>query len=231
MDRLTRKELKTDKFAVEVEHTFEYVSAHRRDIVRYGSLGLAVALIAGGVWYHFSRQKAGRQRDLAEALQVEGAPVGASTPWAQSFPTQQAKHAEAIKRFAGVASKYSGTEEGLIAATYLGAIQAEEGRLAEAEKSFKLVADSGNRDYGSLAQLSLAQIYFSSNRAALGEKVLRSLIENPTVFVSKEQATVALARALAATKPAEARKLLESLKGERQAVSQIALTLLAELPQ
>jgi len=77
----------------------------------------------------------------------------------------------------------------------------------------------------------LAQIYFSSNRAALGEKVLRSLIENPTVFVSKEQATVALARALAATKPAEARKLLESLKGERQAVSQIALTLLAELPQ
>jgi hypothetical protein len=48
--------------------------------------------------------------------------------------------------------------------------------------------------------------------------------------VSKEQAAVALARAIAVSKPAEARKLLEPLRTERPAISQLAITLLSELP-
>jgi len=61
--------------------------------------------------------------------------------------------------------------------------------------------------------------------------MLRGLIQNPTILVSKEQATLALARLLAASRPAEARKLLEPLvKEKRQAVSRNAETLLVSLP-
>jgi hypothetical protein len=35
LDRHTRKDLKTDKFAVEVGHTFDYISEHRSQVKRY----------------------------------------------------------------------------------------------------------------------------------------------------------------------------------------------------
>ncbi|HVP00217.1 MAG TPA: hypothetical protein VMT15_19235, partial [Bryobacteraceae bacterium] len=58
----------------------------------------------------------------------------------------------------------------------------------------------------------------------------RDLMDHPTEFVSKEQATISLARFLAPKKPAEARKLLEPLRTQPGAVSQVALTLIGELP-
>ena len=36
MSRITRKELKTDKFALEVEHTVSLFEQHRQEIIRYG---------------------------------------------------------------------------------------------------------------------------------------------------------------------------------------------------
>jgi hypothetical protein len=60
--------------------------------------------------------------------------------------------------------------------------------------------------------------------------LLRALYDKPTVFVSKEQAAIALARAISTTKPAEARKLLEPLRTGRPAISQTAITLLSQLP-
>jgi hypothetical protein len=74
-----------------------------------------------------------------------------------------------------------------------------------------------------LAKLSLAQIYFSDGRTAQGETALRELIAKPTVFVSKEQATIMLARFLGPTKPEEARKLLEPLITVPGGVSQVAV--------
>ena len=80
--------------------------------------------------------------------------------------------------------------------------------------------------YAALGKLSLAQVYLSAGRNADAEKLLRSLYEKPSVSVSKEQAAIALARAIAVSKPAEARKLLEPLRSQRPAISQTAITLL-----
>jgi hypothetical protein len=57
------------------------------------------------------------------------------------------------------------------------------------------------------------------------------LIAKPTVYVSKDQATITLARFLTATNPAEARRLLEPLRATPGTVGQVALGLLAEIPQ
>jgi hypothetical protein len=66
-------------------------------------------------------------------------------------------------------------------------------------------------------------------READGEKILRRLMDHPTVFVSKEQATISLARYLAKKNPAEARKLLKPLVTETGAVSQEAVSLLGQM--
>ena len=146
------------------------------------------------------------------------------------YPTEAAKSAAAEKVFKDIVAKYSGYDEATIAASYLGAVSMDQNKLADAEKYFQTAADSSDKNLASVGKLSLAQVYLTGNRQADAEKLLRSLYENPTSFVSKEQAAIALARALVNTKPAEARKLLDPLRTERPAVSQAAITLIGKLP-
>jgi predicted negative regulator of RcsB-dependent stress response len=232
VDRITRKELKSDKFAQELGLTVNFFEKHRKDALRYGGAALLIVVLALGYMYYSRSRHAARESALFQAMQAQGAPVGAASQAGQlSFPTQQAKDDEVAKRFSDLRSSYSGSDEATVAGYYLAAIKAGQGKLAEAEKGFLEVASSGNGNYASLAKLTLAQIYFSDGRADQGEKTLRELIDNPTVLVTKDQATLALARALAAKKPAEARKLLQPYLGKSGSSAQVAANLNAAIPE
>ena len=230
MSRITRKELKTDKFALEVEHGISFFEEHRNEAVKYGAIAIGLVVLIVGYTIYQRGQHVNREQALAAAIHVQEAPIGVAAPGVQAFPTQEAKDQESIRVFTEVQTKYSGTAEGEIAQYYLGSIKADQGKLADAEKLFQEVAQKGDDKYASLAKLSLAQIYFADGRADQGEKVLRDLIANPTIFVSSDQATISLARLLAPKKPAEARKLIDPLRTRQGPVGQVALTLLAELP-
>jgi predicted negative regulator of RcsB-dependent stress response len=229
--RITRKELKTDKFALEVGHTFDFFEEHRAKIARYGAIVAAVVVLVLGYTVYARHQRGLRSSALAKAILVQEASVGPmAMPGNLSFPTQEAKDQAAMKAFSDVESQYSGSDEAAIAEYYLAAIKADQGKLSDAEKSFLNVAQRGGDRYGSLAKLSLAQIYFSDGRVDLAEKTLRELIDHPTIFVSRDQATITLARYLMYKKPAEARKLLDPLRSQAGAAGQAAITLLGELP-
>jgi len=135
-----------------------------------------------------------------------------------------------VKAFSDVAAKYSGSNEGAVAEYYLGSSAANNGKLAAAEVALKEVIDSGNANYASLAKLTLAAVYQSEHRQADGEKLLQSLIDDPTDFVSKEEATLALARYVAPTDPERARKLLTPLRTARPSISRLASEELNSLP-
>ena len=231
MARISRKELKTDKFALEVEHTFTFFGHHQKELIRYGAIAVAVILLVIVGLYYQRQQHAAREAALAKAIQVQEAPVGPPGQGAPiTFATQEAKDQEAIKVFSELQAKYSGSDEGQIAQYYLGSITADQGKLAEAEKRFQEVVQKGNANYASIAKLAIAQICFSDGRNDQGEKMLRELMDKPTIFVSKEQAAITLARALMHTKPAEARKLLDPIRTQVGAAGQVALSLYGELP-
>jgi predicted negative regulator of RcsB-dependent stress response len=228
--RITRKELKTDKFALEVEHTVTFFEEHQQQLIRYGGIAVAAVALIIGYSIYSGRQHTAREAALSHAIEVQEAPVGGlSANGGLTFPDQDAKDKEAIKVFSDITNKYSGSMEAEVAQYYLGAILADQGKLALAEKSFQEAAQKGNAQYSSLAKLSLAQIYFSDGRDSQGEAILRDLIAHPTVFVSSEQATITLARYLAIKKPAEARKLLDPLRTQPGAVSEVVLTMLGEM--
>lgn len=232
MARITRKELKTDKFALEVEHTVTFFEEHQKEIVRYGIIAAAVILAVVGYGLYSRSRGASRAAALAQAIQVQEAPVSTgSLNGGLSFPTQQAKDAAAIKVFTNVKNDYSGSAEAQIAQYYLGSIAADQGKMAEAEKTFQELAEKGNAQYSSLAKLSLAQVYFVEGRVDQAEKILRDVMAHPTVFVSSDQAALTLARYLVAKNPAEARKLLEPLRAKPGAVGQVAVTLYGDLQQ
>jgi hypothetical protein len=230
VSRITRKELKTDKFALEVEHGISFFEHHKDEAVKYGAIAIGVAVLIVGYTIYQRSQHGTRQQLLTGAIRVQEAPVGQSGNGGLAFPTQEAKDQESVRVFTDIEARYSGSAEGLIAQYYLGSIKADQGKLAEAEKLFQEVARKGDEKYASLSKLSLAQIYFADGRADQGEKVMRDLIAKPTIFVSTDQATISLARFLAVRKPAEARKLLDPLRIRQGTVGQVALSLLAEMP-
>jgi len=230
VDSVHRKQLKHDKFVEQVGHSVEYAAEHRDQMMKWGAAALAVLVVAVGVYWYFSYHHRVRQEALHNAMQTYEAGVGASgNEFLKSFPAQEEKDKAVVKDLSEVANKYSGKEEGRIAQYFLGLYHADKGNLTEAEKQLKPVAESGKDAYASQAKLSLAQIYDSMGRQADAEKLLRSIIDDPTILVSKEQATIALAKVLAKKNPAEARKLLEPLRAERGPVSRAALTALGEM--
>jgi predicted negative regulator of RcsB-dependent stress response len=232
VDRVTRKELKTDKFAQEVGHAAEYVGHHRKQFIWYGVVAVAVVLVVVAALYYRRTQRAVRQADLGAALRLQQAEIGpGSNPLIATFPNLSEKQKAVTNALNNVINKHSGSDEAAVAQYLMGANAADTGRTADAEKAFRQVIDSGSEDYASLAKLSLAQLYEAQGKTAEAEKLLQSLINAPTVLVSKEQATIALARLYANTKTAEARKLLEPLRTQSGAVSRAALTALSELPK
>lgn len=226
MDKLTRKELKSDKFALEVQHSVRYVSGHREQLLRWGTPALAIVLIVVAVFYYRNYEHAARQEALHQAMRIQNANVGPSqNEYVLMFPTEQARKTAVLKAWRELAAKYPGTEEGRIAEFFLGTNASDDGNLPEAEKHFKASVDSGNGPYASLAKLALAQIYAGEGKVNEGAQLLQSLMDHPTVLVSKETATLALADILKTTDPKRAKKLVEPLRtSTRSAVSKAAIT-------
>lgn len=233
MDRATHKLLKSDKFALEVQHGVEYVTGHRQMLARYGAIAAGVLVVILAVYFYMRYQGGVRQEAFLAAQRIETAAVGpAQNEYQLAFPTQADKDKAANKSWSELAVKYGGSDEGILANFYLGGHAADNGNLAEAAKRFQVVVDDGSTNYSSLAKLALAQVYASQNKIADAKKLLQSLIDHPTATVSKEQATIALGRLIAATDPQAARKLVEPLRAsERPPVSRAALSFLSELPK
>ncbi len=232
MDRLTRHDLKSDKFVTEVAHTVEYVEEHRSQLIKYAGIALAVLVIAAGAWYFTKTRREGRMADLKQAFRTYNAVIGESNnPAVKSFPTEEARQKAIVAEITPIATKYSGSEEGAVASYLLGVNAADQGRMDESEKLLKTAIADGGTQYASLAKLALADVYAAQGKPADAEKLLRELVNSPTVLVSKDQATISLARVLSKSKPDEARKLLEPLRSETGAGSRMAVRMLAELPQ
>ena len=108
MDSKLRHQLKTDRFAVEVEHSIEYVAGHTKQVVQWAALGVVAIAVAGGVWWWMSSQHSARQLQLARAIEAVEAPVSAQpTPGVLAFKTEDERIAEARKLLQPLASDKS----------------------------------------------------------------------------------------------------------------------------
>jgi tetratricopeptide (TPR) repeat protein len=232
--KLTRKELKTDKFAEEVTHSLAFLSGHRRQAILYGAGGLVLVLLIAGIFFYRRNAAQDRQAALTAALRISSASIG--TPSGPDdvrvmFPTQAAKEEAERKAFQELSAKYPSSNEAAVAEYQIGVLDANAGNLDAAAKHFQAAITYGDTEYSAIAKLSLAQVYVGQGKTGEVETLLRDLIAHPTLLVSKEQATLMLAKAISDSKPEEARNLLEPLeKDTRTTISQNAAELLAALP-
>jgi predicted negative regulator of RcsB-dependent stress response len=233
VDKLTRKELKTDKFAIEVQHSVEFVSQHRREMMLWAVPAVAVVLIVGAIFWYRNYQHNAREEALHAAMLVQNSTVGpAPSQYVVAFPTAAARETAVVKSWGDLAGKYPGTEEGDIAEFFLGTNAADVGNLPDAVKHFKAAIDSGSGPYASEAKLALAQVYAAQGKLNDGVQLIQSVIDHPTVMVSKDAATLALADLIKSSDPKRARGLVDPLRtSTRSAVSKAAITLDSSLSQ
>jgi predicted negative regulator of RcsB-dependent stress response len=230
--RITRKELKSDKFAQEVGLTVNFFEEHRQDLARYGGIALVVALLAVGYGYYSRHRHAVRQEALYKAIETSEAQIGPPPEsGALSFPTEQARNEQTVKLFTDLTNQYGGSAEATISDYFLGSLKADQGDFAGAEKYLLEAAQKGDDKYASLAKLSLAQVYYQESRSDQGEKMLRDLMAHPTIFVSADQAAIVLARQIMPKSPAEARKLLQPIASKSGGTGQAATDLISQIPQ
>lgn len=232
MDKTHRKELKTDEFAVATEHAISYAATHRQQVIRYGGLALAVLLVAGAAYWFIQSRAAERQAALRDVYVAREATVGPEPQNGalKAFSSQALKDEATSKAINDLIERFPGTEEASIALFQKATILADKGNIAESRKVYEQLAATGG-DLGSLAKFSIAQALVSEGKLAEGEKIFNELIGTPSIMVSKEQATMALARAIMGTRPDDARKLIEPLRiHPRNQVSRNAIALLGEIP-
>lgn len=170
MKTAERQHLKSNEVADIVSRFKETLDTAGPQVGRLLLAGLAVLLVVGGyfTWRNYAATQA--QAMLAEALAVDTAPVVPPPPPAQpgqpapqpppagSFPTEQARREAALAKFSAAAAAHPSTDAGMLARYRAASIYAELGKLGDAEREFKAVADSGGALYGQMAKLGLADL-------------------------------------------------------------------------
>lgn len=229
---LSRRDLKQDAFSARVQGSVISLTQHKREVVRYGGIALAVILVAAGVWYFRSAQTSVRQQALGEAMTVYTGTIGGTpAPGVPNYPTEAAKDDAVIKAFTKITRDYSGSSEAYIAEYYLAGKSSDAGKVDEARKQYQDVVDHANADESALAKFALAQVDLSANHVAEGQALLKDLMDHPSDLVSKNQATLTYAKSIAATNSDEARKLLIQVAAQGSDGAQQASAAMAELPR
>ena len=228
---LSRKELKQDNVALKVEATTHFLVTHRPLVTRIAIAILAILVVGLGSWFFMSSRRDAREQALGSALAMENAPVGAAPPnGGLSFPSDLAKADAVRKAFNSIVTQDAGSEEAYAAEYYLAGHDIANGKIDDGLKKYDDVASKADVDYASLAKLGKAQVLFSLGRSSEAQAVLKDLMAHPTAMVSKEQASITLAKGIAGTQPEEARKLLLPIANEHSDISEAAVTALGELP-
>jgi TolA-binding protein len=236
----TRHQLKQDAFSRvtidAAEKTAHWTVEHRSTVI-YSTVAVVVVLAAViGGWYYLNTQDEKASLELAQAvrtMEMQLRPVGA--PEQPDFPTFTSAKDRALaaqKKFQAIVDKYPHTHTADMAHYFLGVTAANLQDNAAAERDFKEVISSGNREVASVAKSALASLYGQTNRVKEAVALYQELINKPTVSVSKVTAELQLAELYQnSNQPLDAKRLYEQIKKENPGaeVSQLVTQKLAEL--
>jgi TolA-binding protein len=236
----TRRQLKQDAFSrvtIEAaERTAHWTVEHRSTLIISVAV-VAIVLAAGiGGWYYLSAQDEKASLELSQAVRTMETPLRpAGAPEQPDFPsfTSGKERAEAArKQFQAIVDKYPHTRTADMAHYFLGVTAADLSDNNTAERNFKDVAASGNKDISSVAKFALASLYGQTNRVKEAVPIYQELISKPTVTVNKVTAQLQLAELYQnSNQPLDAKRIYEEVKKENPGneAGQLASQKLAEL--
>jgi predicted negative regulator of RcsB-dependent stress response len=133
-------------------------------------------------------------------------------PGVRTYPSAVARAKAAHAEFLKVADSFGSTAAGKNALYFAGLTDMEMGNTAAAETTLKKVADHGDRNLSSLADIALVGLYRQSGRTSDAIDLLKHLVSNPTTAVPAGQANLELASIYEKTNPGQAKQIYAQLK-------------------
>lgn len=236
----TRHQLKQDAFSRvtidAAEKTAHWTVEHRSTVV-ISAVVVIVLLAAGtGGYFYLTAQDEKASLELSQAVRTMGTQLRpAGTPAQPEFPTfasAKERSEAARKQLQAIVDKYPHTRSADMAHYFLGVTASDLSDNNAAERNFKEVASTGNRDLASVAKFALAALYGQTNRTKDAVALYQELINKPTTSVSKVTAQLELAELYQnSNQPLDAKRTYETIKKENPTgeANQIATQKLAEL--
>lgn len=236
----TRHQLKQDAFSRvtldAAERTADWSAEHRSTLIIGTIVVLLVLGLGIGGWYYLGAQNEKASFDLSQAVRTLNTPLRqAGAPEQPDFPTFSSvkeRNEAAQKQFQAIVDKYPHTRTADMAHYFLGVTATNLGDNAAAERNFKQVISSGNREVTSVAKSALASLYSQTNRPKDAIALYQELINKPTTSVGKVSAQLQLAEVYQnSNQPLDAKKLYEQVKKDnpQSEAGQLASQKLAEL--
>ena len=219
----TRHQLKQDAFSratIEAaEKTAHWTVEHRSTLIVSVIAAVVVLAAAIGGWYYFSVQDEKASLDLTQAVRTLDTPLRPpGSPQQPDFPTFESakgRNEAAKKQFQAIVDKYPHTRTADMAHYFLGVTAENLSDNATAERDFKDIASSGNRELSSISKFALAALYGQTNRTKDAVSLYQELINKPTASVSKVTAQLELADLYQnSNQPLDAKRIYEQVKKE-----------------
>ncbi len=236
----TRHQLKQDAFSrvtIDAAEKTAHWTVEHRSTLMISVVALAIVLAAGiGGWYYLSAQDEKASFELSQAvrtmdtqLRLAGTPA---QPDILSFTSSKERAEAATKKFQAIVDKYPHTRTADMAHYFLGVNAANLSDNPTAERNFKEVISSGNREVAAVAKTALASLYGQTNRTKEATALYQELINKPTASVSKVAAQLQLAELYqSSNQPLDAKRIYEQVKKENPGAEagQLATQKLSEL--
>jgi len=229
-----RHQLKTDRFAEATTETVHWAVEHRSRLILYGSLALAIVVLA--ITFFAVRRSQEQQASLAlanafETYQAPVVPAGTpAQPGLQMFFSSKDRAKAANEAFTKVADKFS-TQSGKTARYMEGITFGEMGDLGNSEKQLKEVISSGGGDLANLARFALASAYRQNGREQDAIALYNEIATHPSRSVGKPMADLELASLYSAKQPDKAKVILQQLAKDNanDSIGQLASEKLAAI--
>ena len=236
----TRHQLKQDAFSrvtIEAaEKTADWTVAHRTTLIISAVIAAVVVAAVVGGWFYLSAQDEKASLEFSQAVRTLDTPIRpAGSPPQPEFPTfasMKERSEAAKKQLQEILDKYPHTRTADMSRYLLGVTAANLSDNATAERNFKEIASSGNKDLASVSKMALASLYGQTNRTKDAIALYQELINKPTTAVSKVTAQLQLAELYQnSNQPLDAKRIYETIKKENPTgeAAQIATQKLAAL--
>ena len=236
----TRRQLKQDAFSRvtidAAEKTAHWTVEHRNTLMISAAAAVVVAAAVIGGWFYLSSQDEKASLALSAAVRTMDTPLRPAGTPAQpdvpSFTSVKERTETAKKQFQAIVDNYPHTRTSDMAHYFLGVTASDLSDNATAERNFKEVASSGNKEVAAVAKIALASLYGQTNRSKEAIALYQELINKPTASVGKVAAQLQLAELYQnSNMPLDAKRTYETIKKENPGneAGQLATQKLTEL--
>ena len=147
----------------------------------------------------------------------------------KTFATETDRIDQVTRALDAITLDYTGTEAASGAMYYSGLLDRDEGNSAEARAHFEQAIRGQGSEYPALARMALGGLLFDQGEAEAAREQFQAVVDAPTVMVSKDQASIELARTLVASDPGKAREILDRIRSGSSPASAMAAALLETL--